>query len=74
MKVLMKQLAAGARGVLIPGREYDLPEAEAKGLVDGNAASFIADVVQPPELATAPAPAGVEHATAPAGKRTKHRG
>lgn len=85
MQILMKNLAAGPAGVLLPGKSYDVPDAQGAELVAGNYASPVAaksaallaattSPAVPPavEHATAPPPPA-QHATAPAtlGKRKR---
>lgn len=80
MKLLIHTLAAGPRGVLVPGSMVELDEADAAPLIAAGAATAVAHVPTPTravtvpvEHATAPEPAKVEHATAPAGLRKKAR-
>lgn len=63
MKILMKNLAAGPAGVLLPGKTYDLHADQARELVAGN----YAEPAEPPAPAPQPAPPApaILHATAP---------
>lgn len=51
MKILMKSLSAGPEGVRSPGKIYEVPDNEAKGLLEGGYA-----VAAPEPAAQAPKP------------------
>lgn len=87
MRILMKSLAASPTGTRIPGRTYDVDDAEGASLIEGGAAVALgahagppfADHVDEVETATAPDPPEVETATsrtavAPAGRGRRTRG
>ena len=48
MKISMKTLASGPTGVLRPGVVYDLPEEEAKQLIEGRYAAAVEDSTPAP--------------------------
>lgn len=54
MKITMRVTAAGPAGVKLAGRTYDVPEAEAKGLLSGGYAGLAPAAVK---VAPAPVPA-----------------
>lgn len=85
MRILMKTLAASPAGTRIPGRTYDVPDAEAAGLIEGGAAVSVAARPSPAaregevETGTVPKSAQIETATsrtavAPAGSGRRTRG
>lgn len=80
MKLLIHTLAAGPKGVLVPGTTVELADADAAPLIAAGAATAVATVPPPTqavtvpiERATATEPTTVERATAPAAARKKAR-
>lgn len=65
MQILMKNLAAGPAGVLLPGKSYDVPDAQGAELVAGNYAVEIPSKKAPAPPPPPPSAPAVEHATAP---------
>ncbi len=68
MKITMRVTAAGPAGVKLAGRTYDVPEAEAKGLLSGGYAGIAAAAAKVAPAAPAPAAkpaAGKDYVPAP---------
>ncbi len=70
MKIRMKTLSCGPDGTLLPGKVYDLPDAEAKALVNGLYAERVENPLFDRSAAkSAPKPVERAVATPPAEKR-----